>query len=118
MRLISTKVCKTSDIGVNDNLFGGIMLSWLDETGSILSCNTCNSQRMVTIMMDKVIFKKPVKVGDQIRIYGKVNKIGKTSISISLEARRYDFDNSKEILVCSTDMVFVKIGENGQSTDI
>jgi acyl-CoA hydrolase len=33
MIYIATKVCKTGDIGVNGNLFGGIMMSWLDEAG-------------------------------------------------------------------------------------
>lgn len=119
MELITTHVCKASDIGVNDNLFGGTMLAWLDESGGIFSCNKCNSPRMVTVMVDKVIFKHPVKVGNLIKIYGEVNKIGRTSISISLEARRFNFDKyCKETVVCSTDMVFVKIDENGKSIEI
>lgn len=118
MNNITTKVCKTSDIGVNDNLFGGVMLSWLDESGAILACNTAQSRRMVTVMMDKVIFKEPVKVGDQIRIYGDILKIGNTSITISLEARRYEFNTNTETIVCSTEMVFVHIGEDGHSKEL
>ena len=31
MRLLGTKVCKKHDLGVHNNLFGGTMLSWIDE---------------------------------------------------------------------------------------
>ena len=55
MRLISTNVCKTSNIGVNNNLFGGVMLSWLDEAGAIMSSDVCNTQSMVTIKIDEVL---------------------------------------------------------------
>ena len=31
MELISTRICMSKDVGVHGNLFGGIMLSWIDE---------------------------------------------------------------------------------------
>jgi acyl-CoA thioesterase YciA len=72
MKLISTKICKTSDIGVNDNLFGGTMLAWLDEAGGIMASSVCCSSNLVTLKIEEVLFKEPVKVKQQIRIYGKV----------------------------------------------
>ena len=36
MELISTKVCKKGDIGVHNNLFGGCLLSWVDEDGTAI----------------------------------------------------------------------------------
>ena len=118
MKLISTKVCKTSDIGVNNNLFGGTMLAWLDEAGAILACDLCHTLNMVTVMMDKVIFKEPTKVNNHIRIYGKASHVGRTSISLKLEARRYNYENFDETLVCSTEMVFVRIDDNGNPVPI
>jgi acyl-CoA thioesterase YciA len=118
MRLISTKICKTSDIGINNNLFGGRMLSWLDESAGTMAAEEVCSQHVVTLKMDQVLFKKPVKVNDHIRIYGEVIKIGKTSISLFLEARRFNFQSQDEDLVCSTKMTFVKIDENGNPCEI
>ena len=77
MELISTKLCKTGDIGVNDNLFGGILLSWLDEAGGIFASNVSCSSNMITLKMDEVLFTQPVKVKEQIRIYGKVDRINR-----------------------------------------
>ncbi len=118
MQLISTKICKTSDIGINDNLFGGMMLQWIDEAAGAMAASTCCSPNMITLKMDEVVFKKPVKVNQHIRIYGEVNQIGRTSISLTMEARRFDFEEHDESVVCSTKMLFVKIDENGKASPI
>ncbi|MFU8842309.1 MAG: acyl-CoA thioesterase [Bacteroidales bacterium] len=118
MELISTKICKTSDIGVNDNLFGGALLSWMDEAGGSFASTRCCTPNMITLKIDEVLFKEPVKVKEHIRIYGKILGIGKSSIKIKVEARRVDFANKDEVLVCSTQMLFVRIDENGKSIPI
>ena len=118
MQLISTQICKTSDIGVNNNLFGGRMLSWMDEAGATFASYKACSPNMITLKMDEVIFERPVKVNDHIRIYGKVDKIGKSSLSLYLEARRFNFDSRVEELVCSTKILFVNIDEQGRSKPI
>ncbi len=48
MELITTKVCMTKDLGVHGNLFGGIMLAWLDEAGAAFACEKAQSTHMVT----------------------------------------------------------------------
>ena len=114
MKLISTKICKTSDIGVNDILFGGTMLAWLDESAGIMASSVCCSSNMVTLKMEEVLFKEPVEVKQQIRIYGMVDRMGKTSISLFIEARRADLKNRTEVVVCSTKIVFVRIDKEGK----
>ena len=118
MELISTKICKTSDIGVNDNLFGGIMLSWLDEAGGIMASNICRDHNVITLKMDEVLFKHPVKVKEQIRIYGRIEKMGRTSVQLYLEARRANLQDGSEEVACSTKMVFVRIDKNGNPIPI
>lgn len=116
MKLITTNICKTSDIGINNNLFGGVMLSWLDEAGAIMSNALCNTPNMVTVKFDEVLFKEPVKVGNHIKMYGKMCYVGKTSISLYIDARRKSFEsNAPETVVCSTNITFVRIGKDGHS---
>ena len=114
MKLISTYICKTSDIGVNDNLFGGTMLAWLDLAGGILASSACKSNNVITLKMDEVLFKKPVKVKDLVRIYGRVDHMGITSLDITLEARRVNLLENTEEMVCSTSMIFVRVDSDGK----
>ena len=115
MELITTKVCMTRDIGVHGNLFGGIMLGWLDEAALAYACQVANSTRMVTRSMSEVTFERPVKEGRIVKIYGDVIKIGNTSITISLEARSHNQFTGKQKIVCQTKMVFVQIDEESES---
>jgi len=118
MELISTKICKTSDIGINNNLFGGTMLSWLDEAGGTMASSVCFTPQMITLKIDEVLFKKPVKVNEHIRIYGQVDRVGLTSIALYLEARRFNFRDHLEETVCSTKAILVRIDEKGEPVEI
>jgi len=118
MELVSTKICKTSDIGVNDNLFGGTLLAWMDEAGGNYAASKCCTPNMVTVKINEVQFKKPVKVKEHLRIYGKVKELGRSSITVAINARRVMFANAAEESVCSTEMVFVKIDSSGRASAI
>lgn len=118
MKLISTYICKTSDIGINDNLFGGTMLAWLDEAGGIMASCECRSNNVITLKMEEVLFKKPVKVKERVRIYGEVDKIGNTSLKLLLEARVISLEEKSENLVCSTKVVYVNLDEDGNPKPI
>ena len=113
--LISTHFCKTKQVGYHGNLFGGIMLSWLDEAGAAFACQASDTPRMVTKHIAAVSFEKPVRPGQIIKIYGKVKKVGNSSITIRLEARRHSVYNGTQKLVCSTEMVFVRIDGDGEA---
>ena len=115
MDLITTYFCKASQVGYHGNLFGGRMLAWLDEAGAAYAAQCCDSPRMVTKHISSVTFAKPVRPGQIIKIYGSVKKVGNTSITIRLEARRHSVYNGTQRLVCSTEMVFVRIDGDGEA---
>jgi acyl-CoA thioesterase YciA len=118
MELITTRVCMTSQIGVHGNLFGGEMMCLLDESAAAYCCQICDTPRMVTKKIEEVIFERPVKVGNLIKIYGEVERIGTTSITIKLEARKHNVYTGVQDLVCSTKAVFVRIDDEGSPVPI
>lgn len=118
MELLTTKICMASELGVHGNLFGGTMMSHLDESAAAYACQLCDTPRMVTVKIEEVVFKLPVKVGNILKIYGEVDKIGKTSITLKLEARRHNVYTGQQKMVCSTQMVFVRIDDEGNPVPI
>jgi len=115
VELITTKVCMTKDLGVHGNLFGGIMLAWLDEAGAAFACEKAQSTHMVTRYINSVEFSRPVREGRIVKIYGEVMKYGKSSIKIKLSAKSYNPHSGKLKDVCATEMVFVRIDDDGDS---
>ncbi len=118
MKLISTHICKGQNIGVHGNLFGGVMLSWLDEAGAAFTAQVCGSPRMVTKCISQVVFQRPVRPGQIIKIYGDVVRIGGTSITVKLEARRHSVVNGSQKPVCEVEMTFVRIDGDGDPVPI
>jgi acyl-CoA thioesterase YciA len=118
MRLLGTKVCKKHDLGVHNNLFGGTMLSWIDELAVAYVNEICFSPNMVTLKVEEVLFKSPVKENNLIKIYGEVVRIGNKSITISVEARKFNVYSHDETVVTTTRLVFVRIDEDGNSLPI
>src|SRR5436190_15151388 len=107
MKLITKKICMGKDIGIHGNLFGGILMAWIDEAAAAFATEYCYTPNMVTVRVGELLFKKPLKAGHHLRIYGEVTELGNTSITLSLEARKYSLYSAEETLVCSTNITFV-----------
>ena len=113
MELITTHPIKKSDLGFHGNLFGGKLLAWIDAAGAAYAAQVCDTPRMVTIAIDKCIFKKPAREGQMLKIYGSVAEIGITSITLNLEARAHSVYTGQQSIVLSTNIKFVRIDEDG-----
>ena len=113
MELISTHAVKTSDLGFHGNLFGGKLLSWLDASAVAYAAQICDTPNMVTVSIDKCVFKRPAKEGQLLKIYGSISDIGESSITLEIEARSHSVYNGKQNVVLATYMKFVRIDEVG-----
>jgi acyl-CoA thioesterase YciA len=118
MDLISTHPIKKTDLGFHANLFGGKLLAWLDAAGAAMAMQVADSPRMVTIKIDECVFKKPAKEGQLLKIYGKVDRIGNTSLTLYMEARAHNVYTGNQVPVLSTKIIFVRIDENGDAIPI
>jgi acyl-CoA thioesterase YciA len=101
------------------NIFGGILLTYMDIAGEYVARRACANtyiERCVTRFMDRVEFKHPVKVNDVISCYGTLLSIGETSIKVRVEV---EVDRRGKIIpVTSCDLVFVALDEHGQPTGV
>lgn len=93
-------------------------MAWIDEAASSMAVSTCHTPNMVTVKVDELVFKKKVKEGFLIRIYGEVAEIGNSSIKFKIEARKVSVYTNEEDVVVSTFITFVRIDESGLSTPI
>ncbi len=73
---------------------------------------------MVTIKMAEVHFRKPVRPGQIIKIYGELKNIGTCSATVSLEARRHSPYNGSQRTVLTTEMTFVRVDGDGEAVPI
>lgn len=113
MEIITTYICKEFDIGIHNNMFGGRLMSLIDDAAGAYAAQLCDTPHMVTIKFDEFVFKKPVKVGSILKIYGKVVKFGNTSLELYVEIRKHNVYTGDQEIVTHTNVVFVRIDEEG-----
>tara|TARA_Y100000385_G_C13077802_1_gene632321 strand:+ start:1882 stop:2295 length:414 start_codon:yes stop_codon:yes gene_type:complete len=118
MELLNTHPIKKSDLGFHGNLFGGKLLAWLDASAAAYAMQVCDTPRMVTVAIDKCIFKRPAKEGQLLKLYGEVNKVGNSSIVLHMQARSHSVYNGRQNIVLDTNITFVRIDEQGDSIPI
>lgn len=118
MQLITTQLIKKSDLGFHGNLFGGKLMAWIDSAAAGYAMEVCRNRKMVTVRIDECVFKKPAKEGSLLKIWGRVENIGTTSITLYLEARSFNVYTQEQNTILSTNIIFVRIDEDGSPIPI
>ena len=118
MELVTTYICKTSDNGVHDNIFGGTILGLIDQSAGAYAAQICDTPRMVTIKIDELIFKNAVKVGNIIKFYATVKEFGTSSVTLYMEVTKHNVYTGNQEIVVSTNIKFVRIDEEGGAIPI
>jgi acyl-CoA thioesterase YciA len=93
-------------------------MSLIDEASAAYASQICDTPRMVTIKIDELVFKKPVKVGSILKCYGNVKEFGNTSVTLYIEMRKHNVYNGKQEVVTHTNIKFVRIDDEGNALSI
>jgi acyl-CoA hydrolase len=111
MRFYSRKLIKPQDLNSNGTLFGGSVLSWIDEEAFIFVTCQLDNGSVVTKYMSEINFVSSATLGDIIEIGMETIKFGQSSIAIRCEVRN---KFSKDIIIKIDEIVFVHLGEDGR----
>ena len=95
-------------------LFGGYLLNWVDEYAWISASLDYPGCNFVTIVMDKVEFRKTVKGGTILKFITEKTNKGNTSVQYSVNVYRGNIEGGKKDLIFSTNVTFVRIDEEGR----
>jgi acyl-CoA hydrolase len=99
---------------LNDNnaLFGGLAMEWMDEVAYI-TASRFTRKRMVTVSVEKLVFLKPVKLGDFIEITGNVVKSGNVKLKVEVNITRENFDTGEMQTAITGIFVMAGVDEKG-----
>ncbi|WP_439711220.1 MULTISPECIES: hotdog domain-containing protein [Bradyrhizobium] len=106
-----------ADTNANGDIFGGWLLSQMDLGGGVFASKVAKS-RTVTVAIDAMNFRKAVNVGDLVSVYANLVRIGRTSITVHLEAWVLRRREQQSILVTDGNFTYVSIDEQGHPQPI
>jgi acyl-CoA thioesterase YciA len=101
-----------ADTNANGDIFGGWLLSQMDIGGGIFASKVARS-RTVTVAVEAMNFRKPVFVGDVVSVHANLVRIGKTSVTVHLEAWVKRRKEMQSILVTDGNFTYVSIDDQG-----
>ncbi len=102
-----------SDTNAAGDIFGGWIVSQIDIAGSIAAYRRARCH-VVTVAVNSVQFHEPTFVGDVISCYADVIKVGRTSLTVSVDvyAERVTAQGPHVTKVTEATLTYVAIDEN------
>ncbi len=100
------------DTNKHGSIFGGIITSHIDLAGAVQAKKSCGSYNFVTVAMDKVVFHKPVFVGDLVSFYTQTIRVGRTSVTIKVEVDATRVETQEKVRVTEAEIVFVAVDKD------
>lgn len=106
-----------ADANAAGDIFGGWVMAQMDLACGIRAAERAKG-RVVTVSVDHMIFRAPMKVGDTLCVYTQIDHVGRTSMRLKLEvwAQRYLSDQMDK--VTEGDFTMVALDEDGKPTPV
>jgi acyl-CoA thioesterase YciA len=106
-------VMMPKDTNPNGTIFGGVLLSYIDQAGAIAARRELQLMKghphavFVTVAFNRCEFKRPVYVGDVVKFQTRVMRVGRTSLTMHIDviAER----GAEQIPVTDAEVVYVAI---------
>lgn len=117
-KLVLKVIPMPGDLNVNGDIFGGWVMAQVDLAGAVMAAPYANG-RMATVAVNEFIFKQPVRLGDVLSFFGKLVRVGRTSIAVKIEvyAERIGAQG-KYIKVTEASLTYVAIDEQGRPREV
>ncbi|HET7792450.1 MAG TPA: acyl-CoA thioesterase [Rhizobacter sp.] len=118
MDLVMRVMPMPADANGNGDIFGGWIMAQVDLAGSVLP-NRIAKGRIATVAVNQFIFKQPVSMGDLLSLYAKVERIGRTSITVHVEVYAERNPAKLEVVkVTEANLTYVAIDDHGKPREI
>lgn len=97
-------------------IFGGWVMSQMD-LAAFVRTSELTQGRTVTVAVKEMTFKKPVAIGDTLCVFTRIERIGRTSIEVDVEAWTRRATRSTIEKVTQARFVMVAVHENGEKRE-
>lgn len=112
--VVLTRRMTLHDANAQSNVFGGIILSMIDEAGSMAARRQTLEQPIVGVRQDRMSFLSPAFIGETIEARAVVTRTWHTSMEVQVEICALNPNLSEPRNVASSYLVYVRLGPDGR----
>lgn len=107
------KIVLPADLNDYGSLFGGALLKWVDEIAYIRVSLDFPGQHFVTIGLDNVEFKHPIRKGQILRFHCEKTRVGNSSVTYNVKVYGARYETESEKVLFENNISFVCVDSNG-----
>lgn len=94
------------------NVHGGWIMKLVDEAGA-LTCMRHSGRRVVTVAIDSMVFRNPIKIGDLVLLNAEVTYTGRTSLEVEVQVQAENPLTGERTHTNTAYLVYVALDDNG-----
>ncbi len=99
------------------NVHGGWIMKLVDEAGA-LACMRHAQRRVVTVAIDSMQFRKPIKIGDLVLLTAEVTYAGHTSMEVEVLVHAENPITGERIETNTAYLVYVALDDGGRPVPV
>jgi len=99
------------------NVHGGWIMKLVDEAGA-LACMRHSQHRVVTVAMDQMTFRQPIRIGDLVILNAEVTYTGRTSMEVEVQVVAENPITGERTHTNTAYLVYVALGEDGKPVPV
>ena len=92
----TTIVMLPSDANPLGNVFGGMILKYVDLLAGLVAKRHAGHANIVTASMDSMTFLKPVYIGNALILKAKINYVRRSSMEVEVKIEAEDLNKSQK----------------------
>jgi|SRR6266545_2378447 uncharacterized protein (TIGR00369 family) len=99
------------------NVHGGWVMKLVDEAGA-LACMRHAQKRVVTVAIDSMTFRQPIKIGDLVILNAEVTYTGRTSMEVEVQVVAEDPITGERTHTNTAYLVYVALDDEGRPASV
>jgi acyl-CoA hydrolase len=99
------------------NMHGGELLKLLDKVAFTCATRYCGNAT-VTLSVDKVMFKLPIRIGNLLYLHAAINFTGRTSMEVGIRVLAEDLETGAVEHTNTSYFTMVAVDGDGKSTPV
>lgn len=99
------------------NVHGGWITKLVDEAGA-LACMRHAQRRVVTVAIDSMVFRNPIKIGNLVLLTAEVTNTGTTSMEVEVQVVAENPISGEQIRTNTAYLVYVALDDSGQPVPV
>ena len=112
-RLALRVVTLPRDTNQYGTIFGGVILSYIDQAGFVEACRH-GAHRWVTVAMDRVEFIAPVHMGDIVSFCTRTTRLGTKSVTVAVDVEAVRYETEESVRVTTATLTMVAVNAQGE----